>query len=272
MSVRGRARGRARSAYPTDLTDAEWAVLEPFVPRPARGRPRVWSTRRVLDAVFYVLRSGCAWRLLPRDFPPWQTVFYHFRRWRRTGLWHRVHEALRGATRRRAGRDADASAAVVDSQSVRTTEESGGISGYDAGKGVKGRKRHLLVDTNGLVLSACVTPAGTQDRDGARRLLAGLEPLVPRLEKIWADGAYSGEPLARWCEERGGWRLEVVGKREDARGFEVLPRRWVVERTFAWLGRNRRLSKDYERKVQTSETLIQVAMIRLMLGRIARGA
>ena len=272
ISGRNSERGRVHSAYPTDLTDAEWAVLGPLVPRPARGRPRVWSTRHVLDAVFYALRSGCAWRLLPRDFPPWQTVFYHFRRWRRTGLWHRLNEALRGATRRRAGKDAGASAAVVDSQSVRTTEESGRVSGYDAGKGVKGRKRHLLVDTNGLVLSAYVTPAGTQDRDGARRLLAGLGPLVPRLEHIWADGAYSGEGLARWCEERGGWRLEVVRKREDARGFEVLPRRWVVERTFAWLGRNRRLSKDYERKVQTSETLIQVAMIRLMPGRIARGA
>lgn len=197
----------------------------PPVPRPARGRPRGWSTRRVPDAVFYVLRSGCAWRLPPRDFPHWQAVFYHFRRWRRTGLWHHLHEALRGATRRRAGRDAGAAAAVVDGQSVRTTEESGGISGYDEAKGVKGRKRHPLMDTNGLVLSAYVTPAGAQDRGGARRLLAGLEPLVPRLKQIWADGAYSSEGLARWCEEQGGW-LEVVRKREDARSFEVLPRRW----------------------------------------------
>ena len=158
----------------------------------------------------------------------------------------------------------------MDSQSIRTTEAFGGISGYDVGKGIKGRERHPLVDASGLLLSAFVTPAGTQDRDGARRLLSGLEPLVPLLERIWADGAYSGRALAEWCETRGGWALEVVKKRADAEGFEVLPRRWVVERTFAWLGRQRRLSKDYERKVQTSETMIQIAMSRLMLARLAR--
>jgi putative transposase len=260
-----------RSPYPTDLTDEEWAVLEPLAAWSARrGRPRTWPVRRVWDVVFYVLRSGCAWRLLPRDFPPWETVFYHFRRWRLAGLWHRLHEALREATRRKEDRHPDASAAVMDSQSVRMTEESGGISGYDAAKGVKGRKRHLLVDTTGLVLSSFVTPAGTQDRDGACRLLAGLKPREPRLARIWADGAYSGRALAEWCEECGGWTLEVVKKRDGAEGFEVLPRRWVVERTFAWLGRQRRLSKDYERKVQTSEAMIQIAMSRLMLARLAR--
>ena len=261
------------AAYPTDLTDREWKIVEPFLAHGNRrlGRPRLWPVRRVLDAVFYVLRSGCPWRLLPHDFLPWQTVFYHFRRWRLAGVWYRLHVALRAMTRQRDDRHPGASAAILDSQSVKTTEEAGAISGYDAAKGVKGRKRHLLVDSSGLVLSALVSPASIQDRDGARALLAGLAPLVPRLKKIWADGAYSGKALAEWCHDRGGWTLEVVNKRAEVGGFEVLPRRWVVKRTFAWLGRQRRSSKDYERKVKTSETMIQIAMSRLMLARLARG-
>ncbi len=228
--------------------------------------------RHIFDAIFYVLRSGCPWRFLPGDFPPWSTVYYYFRKFRMSGLWHRIFMALRAAERKRVGKDPDASAAVVDSQSVKTTEEGAAANGYDAHKNVKGRKRHLLVDTLGLPLSVYVAPADVQDRTGVRLLLAGLKPLVPRLKKIWADGAYSGEKLAKWCEEQGGWEIEVVERDREARGFEVLPKRWVVERTFGWLGRNRRLAKDYERKVQTSETLIEVAMIRLMLRRLARAA
>ncbi len=234
------------------------------------GRPRAHSLRDVLDAIFYVLRSGCPWRFLPSDFPPWSTVYYHFRRFRRSGIWHLLFASLRTAERKRAGRNPDPSAAIVDSQSAKTVEESARISGYDAHKNVKGRKRHLLVDTLGLPLSVYVTPADVQDRAGARLLLAGLKPLVPNLKKIWADGAYGGEKLAKWCEEQGGWELEVVERDKEARGFEVLAKRWIVERTFAWLVRNRRLVKDYERKVQTSETLIEVAMIRLMLRRLAK--
>lgn len=170
------------------------------------------------------------------------------------------------------GRNPDASAAIVDAQSVKTVEESARISGYDAHKNVKGRKRHLLVDTLGLPLSVYVTPANVQDRVGARCLLSGLKPLVPRLEKIWADGAYGGEPLKEWRKDEGGWDLEVVERNPGTEGFEVLTKRWIVERTFGWLGMSRRLVKDYERKVQTTETLIEVAMIRLILQRLARQA
>jgi putative transposase len=229
--------------------------------------------RDVLDAIFYGLKSGCHWRLLPHDFPPWPTVYYHFRKLRLSGgAWGLIYRALRSAERNRASKNADASAAIMDSQSVKTTEEGARSNGYDAYKNVKGRKRHLLVDTLGLPLSVYVTSADVQDRVGARCILAGLKPFVPRLKKIWADGAYAGEKLAGWLEEQGGWELQIVERDRGVKGFEVLPRRWIVERTFSWLIRNRRLSKDYERLVQTSETFIKVAMIRLMLRRLARGA
>src|SRR5919107_6184776 len=210
--------------------------------------------------------------MLPGDFPPWPSVYYHFRRFRLSGLWHQAFAILRAAERKRVGKNPDASVAIVDSQSMKTSEEGAGSTGYDARKNVKGRKRHLLVDTLGLPLSICVTPADVQDRAGARLLLAGLNPLVPNLKKIWADGAYGGANLARWCEEQGGWQLEVVERDRKVRGFGGLPKRWIVERTFGWLRRDRRLGKDYERKVQTSETLIEVAMIRLMLRRLARAS
>jgi putative transposase len=264
-----------RKPYPTDLSDAQWTRLQSCLPTPkAQGRPRTHSLRDVLDAIFYVLKSGCHWRLLPHDFPPWSTVYYHFRRFRLSGLWSLILKALHAAERKRAGKDPQPTAAIMDSQSVKTTEESAHPSGYDAHKNLKGRKRHLLVDTLGLPLSVYVTSADVQDRVGAQCLLAGLKPFVPRLKKIWADGAYTGEKLARWCKEQGRWELEIVERSSstDTEGFAVLPRRWIVERTFGWLMRNRRLSKDYERKVQSSETFIEVAMIRLILTRLARAA
>lgn len=227
------------------------------------------SLFRLKPSSGYALLRLCCWPIgvfLPKR----QTVFYHFRRLRLTGVWYRLFTALRIAERERVGRNAQPSAAIIDAQSVKTVEESAGISGFDAHKHVKGRKRHLLVDTLGLPLAVYVTPADVHDSIGASRLLAGLAPLVPRLKKIWADGAYGGRELADWCKGEGDWELEVVERTPGVRGFSIQPRRWVVERSFSWLSRSRRLSKDYERKVQTSETLIQVAMIRLLAVRLGR--
>src|SRR5215210_2711687 len=263
-----------RMTYSTDLSDTEWACLKANLPASKLpGRLRAHSLRDIFDAIFYVLKSACPWRLLPHDFPPWSTVYYHFRKFRLSGVWCLIYKALRGAVRNRVCKNADASAAIMDSQSVKTTEEGSRSNGYDAHKNIKGRKRHLLVDTLGLPLSVYVTPADIQDRGGARCLLAGLKPFVPRLKKIWADGAYARQKLAGWLEERGGWELEIVERSSaDTEGFAILPHRWIVERTLGWLMRSRRLSKDYERLVQTSETFIEVAMIRLILRRLARGA
>ncbi|HLX58504.1 MAG TPA: IS5 family transposase [Ktedonobacteraceae bacterium] len=259
------------TSYPSNLSDAEWECLQRYLPPlPRRGRPPIHLLRAICDAIFYVLRTGCPWRYLPCNFPPWQTVFYHFRRLRLKGTWLRLLTTLREAERERVGRNAQPSAAIMDAQSVKTVEESAGICGFDAHKCVKGRKRHILVDTLGLLLSVYVTPADLHDSKGARCLLAGLAPLLPRLKKIWADAAYRGQELAQWCLVQGNWDLEVVERTPGTRGFSVLPRRWVVERTFGWFSRSRRLSKDYERKVQTSETLIQIAMTRLLVTRLGR--
>ena len=228
--------------------------MQPYLPAlPRRGRPRTHPLRTILNAIFYLLRTGCPWRYLPSNFPPWQTVFYHFRRWHLRGDWHGLFKALRVAERRRVGKDPHPSAAIMDAQSVKTVEESARISGYDAHKHVKGRKRHLLVDTLGLPISVYVTPADVHDTQGARCLLVARKYCLPRLKKIWADAAYRGKELADWCQAEGGWDLEVVERTPDVRGFAVLPKRWIVERTFGWLSRNRRMSKDYERKIQTSE-------------------
>src|ERR671916_3257056 len=211
-----------RKIYATDLSNSEWSYLCRCLPEmPKTVKMRVHALRDVLDAIFYALKSGCPWRLLPGDFPPWQTVFYHFRQFRISGLWHRIFSTLRTAERARMGRNQYAAAATMDAQSVKTVEESARISGYDAHRNVKGRKRHLLVDTLGLPLSIYVTPADVQDRVGARCLLSGLKPLVPRLEKIWADGAYSGEPLYEWCRRGGGWDLEGVGGGRQAFGLQI---------------------------------------------------
>jgi putative transposase len=266
------------------LSDAEWAILAPLLPPPKpTARPRKWPDRLIADAVFSVLRSGCAWRMLPREFPPWPTVFSRFRRWRLDGTLRRAHDVLRALTRRQAGRAPEPQAAIIDSQSAKTTGVGGPARGDDGGKRVKGRKRHILVDVMGLLLAVCVHGASIQDREGARLLAETVAPnSLPALGTIWADQGYTGA-LAAWLRATRGWRVEVVRHPErqlwrygyaarPAHTFRVLPRRWVVERTFAWLGQSRRLSKDYERLPATSEAMIYGAMSRLMLRRLTRSA
>lgn len=263
--------GVSPQRYPTDLTDSQWHLIKEWLPPPARtGRPRL-NLREVLNAVFYVVKGGIQWRLLPKEFPKWQSVYSYFRRWRRGGLWRRLHDALRSETRRRAGRHKHPTAGCLDSQSVRTTEAAPPETrGNDANKRVKGRKRHLLTDTTGLLLAAAVTAANVQDKAGALVALRRLGGGGKKLRRIWADGAYRTERghLASWVQ---GHRISLTAVERPAggRGFQLLPRRWVVERTFGWLCQSRRLSKDYERLCETSEALIYLAMTRLMLRRLA---
>ncbi len=256
--------------YTHDLTDAEGQLIHYCFPKPApTGRPREPTYRELLNAMFYIVRTACQWRNLPTDCAPWRTVYHYYRLWKRPKLWARIHTHLREQVRQVEGRNRHARAAIIDSQSVKSTECSA-ERGYDAGKKVNGRKRHVLVDTLGLVLPVLVLPANVQDRDAARHLLNQFfdHKTWQRVQHLWADGGYAGA-LVDWARQCWRCTLEIV-KRTEAHTFKVLPRRWVVERTFGWLGRYRRLHRDYERQAETGETMVYVAMIRLMLARLAK--
>lgn len=250
------------------MTDAQWAVVEPLLPSPCRtGHPRQHALRAVINALLYMVHTGCQWRALPHDFPPWSVVRYYFDQWTVNGTLARVHTALREQVRTAAGRDAQPSAALVDSQSVKTGRQPG-VRGYDGGKKLTGRKRHLLVDTQGLLLAILVTAANVSDPAGAQALCCRAKPQFLRLEHLWADSTYRG-PLVEWAVTVCGWVVEIVAHLVAVHEFVLLPWRWIVERTFGWWTEARRLSKDYEVKPAVSESWIMLAMIHVMLQRLA---
>lgn len=255
--------------YDSDLTDAQWEFLQSMIPKAKkRGRPPT-DRRVVLNAILYVLKGGIQWRQMPATFPPWKTVYHIFRAWTLDHTWAALNDALRTCVRRAEGRDAQPTAAILDSQSVKS-DGHGGEVGYDAGKKIKGRKRHLLVDTLGLVLGAAVSPASCPEREGAHKVISPVSTWFPRLRKIWTDGGYAGASFEKWVQKH--WprvEVEVVKRSEQSAGFAVLPRRWVVERTFGWLMRHRRLVRDYECTETSAQAWIHVAMIRIQLRRLA---
>jgi putative transposase len=290
---RRRKMGKRRKkvyGYASDVSDAEWEILAPLIPEAkAGGRPEEIERREIVNGILYVLRSGCPWRLLPHDFPNWSTVYWYFRQWKQAGVWEEVNTVLRRSLRVHLGREAEPSAAIIDSQSVKTSAVRGDERGYDGAKKVQGRKRHLLVDTVGLLLAVKVLSAHIRDRAGGKELLEPLKGKIPRLQLIWADSGYEGAPFRQWVQEtlgvgveitkhpwtglRGVWVPEGVEVEWDKiipKGFHILPKRWIVERTNAWVSHCRRLARDFEGTFSSSEAFIFLALSKIMLARLAR--
>jgi len=260
-------------AYPSNLTLEQSELLSSLIPAPKPGgRPRSVDIWDVLNAIFYILHEGCRWRSLPGDFPAWQTVYTYFRNWRIDGTWVKIHDHLRDWVRVDNQREPSPSEAVIDSQSVKNAAMVSQAVGFDAGKLIKGRKRFLTVDTLGLVLRVLVTAAHVGEREGGKQVLKRVKKMgqaVSRVHTVWVDGGFDGEPFMEWVMNVCRWIVQVVLRPEQTKGFVLLKKRWVVERTFGWLMGSRRLVRDYELLPETSETLIYVAMIRMMVRRLA---
>jgi transposase len=259
--------------YPTDMTDEQWELIQSLLPPDKKtGRPRTTDLRAVVNAIFYIVVAGCAWRMLPKDFPPCKTVYHYFRAWRLDKTWESIHHKFVEWERVAQGREPVPSAASMDSQSVKTATIAAAPVGYDGGKKIKGRKRHIMVDTLGLVMMVVVTAANISDPQGARTIFERLGAFPERLRRlviVWVDGTYDGAEFREWTKKTYYWILETIKRSDDVKGFKLLPKRWVVERTWGWLNWSRRLSKDYEVLPETSETFIYIAMIRIMLRRLA---
>ena len=250
--------------YPSDLTDSQWQVIKNIVDN---GRKRKYSMREIVNAILYITKSGCQWRMLPLSYPPWQSVYYYFDKWKNYGIIEELHDHLAEKVRLKSGKQAQPSVGIIDSQSAKTINVCQGEIGYDGGKKTKGRKRHIVVDTLGLILTVVIHPANIHDSKAAISVLRALkEKYINGIIKIFADGGYQGDTLFDWAKQTMGWIIEVV-KRNEAGKFKVLPKRWIVERTFAWISFQRRMSKDYERNAESSHAFVQLSMVRVMLNK-----